>query len=374
MPSIGKDLATIRKHLGLSIHDIQSATKIPLSTLESIEDNSIFEKSDEIQTYIRSFVRTYGRKLKLDDNLVLEALDSHEVGGYNHELLQPFPNLAPPAPKQAELPEPDKKTDSEKKDVPKEPEEGKRRSKIQPDFPAEENENIKEKDQDKPASTPAPKTGKSTSPPNVRSVNWADMGKRFSTNRSNTPIRLIGIAIVVLFVIALTYYLFSNDFFMSDDVQQTDTIPVPEETVTEENSGIPLDIDETPQEAEPAPPAELGETLYITIYAANDRLDPVRVWSDLKPRIDPYWMEQGTALNFEFSDTIRVRGQYNRMLLFMNGHRIDDVRQQFYNDEENAVELTRDIFEDDSKWRSTIPLELPPNVAEPDSVANRPSF
>lgn len=368
MPSIGKDLATIRKHFGLSIHDIQSATKIPLSTLESIEDNSIFEKSDEIQTYIRSFVRTYGRNLKLDDNLVVEALDSQEVGVYNHELLQPFPDLAPPAPKQAEIPEPDKKTNSEKKDELKE---GKSRSKIQPDFPAAENENIKRED---PAPTRASKTGKPTSPPNVRSVNWADMGKRFSTNRSNTPIRLIGIAIVVLFVIAMTYYLFSNDFFVSDDVEQTETIPVPEETVTEENSGIPLDIDETPQDTEPAPPAELGETLYITIYAANDRLDPVRVWSDLKPRIDPYWLEQGTALNFEFSDTIRVRGQYSRMLLFMNGHRIDDFRQQFYNDEESAVELTRDIFEDDPKWRSTIPLELPPNVAEPDSVANRPSF
>jgi hypothetical protein len=85
-------------------------------------------------------------------------------------------------------------------------------------------------------------------------------------------------------------------------------------------------------------------------------------------------VEGGVAFNFEFRDTIRVRGQYNRMLLFLNGHLVENFRQEHFNASENAVELTRSLFEDDPKWTTAVPFELPPNVPEPDSVANRPTF
>ena len=353
MPSLGKDLIKIREHLELTIHDIQNATKIPLSTLQSIEDDSIFEESKEIQTYIRSFVRTYGRKLRLDDQLVLEALDALEVGGYNHQLLKAYPELAPPSAKTVD-------------------------KKIPEDKPAEDS--AKESPEEKKivdhaeGSKPSKKSSRSE-PPNVRNINWADIGKRFSTSRNNAPVRLIGIGLIILVVLLMTYYIFTSDFFTTEDPQITNNPTVPEETIQEDETGIPLEITESPnQEAEIDIPAELDETLYLTIYAATDRLDPIRVWSDLKPRVDPYWLEQGTAFNFEFSDTIRVRGQYGRMLLFLNGHRIDNFRQEYFNEEQNSVELTRNIFEDEQRWASPVPLELPPNVAEPDSVVDRPSF
>jgi len=362
MPSLGKDLIKIREHLDLTIHDIQSATKIPLSTLQSIEDDSIFEESKEIQTYIRSFVRTYGRKIGLDDELVVEALDALEVGGYDHQLLKAYPELAPPSVKPV-----DKKIPEEKPVV---------------DSTDELTEVTEDVDQtgaipQKSASETTIKSKKSAQPepPNVRSINWADMGKRFSTSRNNAPVRLIGIGLILLVVLLLTYYIFTNDFFTTEDPQLTNIPPVPEETVQEGETGIPLDITESPtQEPEIDVPTELEETLYLTIYAATDRLEPIRVWSDLKPRVDPYWLEQGTAFNFEFSDTIRVRGQYGRMLLFLNGHRIDNFRQEYFNEDQNSVELTRDIFEDEQRWASPVPLELPPNVAEPDSIVDRPSF
>jgi len=353
MPSLGKDLIKIRKHLDLTIHDIQNATKIPLSTLQSIEDDSIFEESKEIQTYIRSFVRTYGRKLRLDDQLVLEALDALEVGGYNHQLLKAYPELAPPSAKTV-----DKKIPEEK--------------------PAEDSADEspdEKKVADQAEGAKRPKKSSRTEPPNVRNINWADIGKKFSTSRNNAPVRLIGIGLIVLVVLLMTYYIFTNDFFATEEPQITSNPTVPEETIQEDESGIPLEITESPtQEPEIDVPTELEETLYLTIYAATDRLDPIRVWSDLKPRVDPYWLEQGTAFNFEFSDTIRVRGQYGRMLLFLNGHRIDNFRQEYFNAEQNSVELTRDIFEDEQRWASPVPLELPPNVAEPDSVVDRPSF
>ncbi len=362
MPSLGKDLVKIREHLGFTVQDIQSATKIPLSTLQSIEDDSIFDNSTEIQTYIRSFVRTYGRKLKLDDQLVVEALDALEVGGYNHHLLKAYPELAPPSSKPAE-----KEIPKDKKDKP---------DVVSSDDAINESESGDQPEVSYQKETPAPqKKTSSSEPPNVRNINWADMGKRFSTNRNNAPVRLIGIGLIVLVVIFLMYYIFTNDFFVTDDTQINVSPPVPEETIQEGETGIPLDITETPdQQPETAIPAELEETLYLTIYAATGRLEPVRVWSDLKPRIDPYWLEEGIAFNFEFSDTIRVRGQYSNMLLFLNGHRIDNFRQEHFNAEENAVELTRDIFEAEPKWASPIPFELPPNIAEPDSIADRPSF
>jgi hypothetical protein len=362
MPSLGKDLIKIREHLDLTIHDIQNATKIPLSTLKSIEDDSIFEESKEIQTYIRSFVRTYGRKLRLDDQLVLEALDALEVGGYNHQLLKAYPDLAPPSAKTADKKIPEEKPADDSADE-----------------STEENENVDQTGttlkKDKAESVSRSKKSSRTEPPNVRNINWADIGKRFSTSRNNAPVRLIGIGLIVLVVLLMTYYIFTNDFFATEEPQITNTTPVPEETIQDDESGIPLEITESPtQESEIDVPAELEETLYLTIYAATDRLDPIRVWSDLKPRVDPYWLEQGTAFNFEFSDTIRVRGQYGRMLLFLNGHRIDNFRQEYFNEEQNSVELTRDIFEDEQRWASPVPLELPPNVAEPDSVVDRPSF
>lgn len=371
MPSIGKDLATIRKHLGLSILDIQDATKIPLNTLESIENDSIFDDTDESQTYIRSFVRGYGRALKLDDKQVVEALDRHEVGGYDHDLLKPFPDLAPPEPK-----EPTPEENREK------PDEEASKSRFTPDFPDEEDKPAGRAEKETEAgAAPGPdisgtkKDFNPTPPPGVRNINWADLGKRFSTHKNNTPAKIFGVAAVLLMVSAVAYYLFTNDFFISGEIQQTETIPVPEETIAGgDQSDLALDLVESEEERQSPVSAELADTLYLTIYAVTDRLEPVRVWSDLKPRIDPYWLEEGMAFNYEFRDTIRVRGQYSRMMLFLNGHRIDNFRQEYYNAGENTVELTRDLFDSDPKWANPIPFELPPDVAEPDSVALRPSF
>jgi hypothetical protein len=80
------------------------------------------------------------------------------------------------------------------------------------------------------------------------------------------------------------------------------------------------------------------------------------------------------AFKFEFSDSIRVAGSYSNMLLFLNGNRIDNFRGQHYNPEENAVELTRNIFDSNPRWATPVPFELPEGVAEPDSLIDRPSF
>jgi hypothetical protein len=376
MPSLGKDLATIRNHLGLTIQDVQNATKIPLDTLKSIESGEIFDKSDEIITYVRSFVRTYGRALKLDEDLVTRALDQEEIGNYNHLLLRSFPELSKglPADKSAP-PKSAEKTDEKPKGKPgaSAAEESdnaaatKKSSRFVADFPEMETDNPKS---DTPKKEPATATAK---PPNVRNVNWADMGRKFTPDRQKTPVWLIGAAVILIVILGAAWLLSQSGMFSPDDAVVPDT-PVPAESTPPGTGGNGLQLDVSPEPPAEPEPAVLDDILYITVYAATGTLEPVRVWSDLKPRIDPYWIEQGVALNFEFRDTIRVRGQYQRMLLFLNGHLIENARQQYYNPQEDMVELTRDLFEAEPRWATPVPFELPPNVQEPDSVANRPAF
>src|SRR5690625_2441245 len=90
MPSLGKDLVKIRTHLGLTIQDIQYATKIPVHTLAKIEDDTIFDQSEEGTIYIRSFVRSYGRALNINESLMIEALDQYEAGTYQSLLIQNY--------------------------------------------------------------------------------------------------------------------------------------------------------------------------------------------------------------------------------------------------------------------------------------------
>lgn len=377
MPSIGNDLVTIRTYLGLSVDDIRKATKIPLHTLEAIENNSIFEQRDEVQAYVRSFVRTYGRAIKLDDKLVVTALNQEELGSYNHQLLTAYPELAKEIPADSfskpketesidsESTDPDdqssvKPTDEKENDKASSPEE-EYSPRFQPDF-----------DNDEPAAEPTAGSAATS----VRDVNWADMGRKMSSDRPGMPVWIIGAAVVIIVVVASLWFFTQTD----ETAELTDPdAPTSAESAPPGTNGGELSLDLRQEEGEeitdePEQPSQLDETLYLTVYAATGNLDPVRVWSDLKPRMDPYWIDEGVAFNFEFRDTVRVRGPYSNILLFLNGHSIDNFRQDHFNNEENVVELTRDLFEDDPRWATTIPFELPPNVSEPDSVANRPAF
>ncbi len=421
MPSIGKDLQKIRVHLGYTIQDVQQSTKIPVSTLKNIENDYIFERSDEGTTYIRSFVRSYGRALRIDDNVMIKALDQQAVGNYSNLLLQDFPDLLPPsaASKQASSEEtsPETPLPVETQTIAKEEVETKetesqsvhdeeKEEAVAPvNKKVEESEDESEDESDEVDSsekviTAAPNTGKpdneetlvittetpadepspakNSGEPSVSSVDWANLGNKAATEKKKSPAWIFGIILLVAVIGVAAYVLIDNGFFGSAEV--TDS----EQVVTGPPSapgGVDLDLgnngeatgDETAAEQTTSTPASLDDVLFITVFAAYDVLDPVRVWSDLKPRLDPYWLEQGTALNFEFQDTIRIRGPYANMLLFKNGHRISDF-QEYFIEEENYVELTRDYFTSDAKWLNTIPFDMPAGVSPPQSVENRPTF
>ncbi|MEX0770260.1 MAG: helix-turn-helix domain-containing protein [Balneolaceae bacterium] len=356
MASIGQDLATIRRYLNKTVEEIHLDTKIPLTTLKRVEDGSIFSETEENPTYIRSFVRSYAKALKIDEDRVVKALDQQDAGNYNQLLLEAYPELTSGEVPVESLEGED--ADPEEKKVQAVPETSTREVTLQG----------KEKEYE---STP--------SPPTISSVNWAAMGHKFKRIDKTTPIWMIGLAVILIVALVTVFLIYEQDLFDdSGELPQNIESGNPPAGNEPQQSELSLDFQNSPPEASTEemgpPPAELDETLYITVYAAHERLEPVRVWSDLKPQMDPYWVSHGTAFNFEFQDTIRIRGQYSRMLLFLNGHRIENFRQEHFNNDENAVELTRDFFNRDSRWGNPVTLEVPEDVAEPDTVQNRPTF
>lgn len=389
MPSIGKDLATIRSHLGLTIQDIQYSTKIPVSTLQTIENDSIFTKQDEGKTYIRSFVRSYGRALKIEDDIMIRALDQFETGNYNHLLLQGYRALAKKEePEQSQL-EPENHEKVELKESPgaaakkdlftktenlEKPAQDKNEPltsserEIKPEVDSRKEELSKaDNDGGKP-----PTILKPIEEPSLKNVDWANVGQKISHDKKKIPAWLISLIILAVIAAAGIYVLYASEVIGSGN---TETEPISTTGNQAARGSLTLDLeDPTDINTEQQVVSTLDEILYITVYAAYERLDPVRVWSDLKPRLDPYWVEQGSALEFEFTDTVRIRGNYSNMILFKNGHLVHNFNNEFFNDEENALELTRSFFISDQKWATPISFELPEGVAEPDSVILRPSF
>lgn len=408
MPALGKDLSKIRSHLGLSIQDIQHYTKIPVSTLRSIEDGSIFAHPEENQTYIRSFARSYARALKIDNDVMIKALDQNEAGSYDHLLLEQYPELYPVQPDEHEQEteselksetEPEKEEQHESAENglfdQQESEETEKNADDDDETEIERIEIVSDDQEEKTSNEEEPDTPKTTSPPvaeeskprsteterSVKSVDWADVGRKFNQEKKRTPVWIIGLIIILIITAFVGYFLYQNGFLDFQGLlpeQQEETIPQNETT----QSNLSLDLEDSLAASEAGnqtyienqPTSELGEVIELTVYAAYGDLGPVRVWTDIKPRMDPYWLEEGTAMHFEFEDTIRVRGPYPDLLLLKDGHLVENAATEFLQQGEDYIQLTRDFFAGDSKWTTAIDYQLPEGVQPPDSIANRPTF
>lgn len=425
MPSIGKDLVKIRKHLGLTLQDIQFATKLPQHTLEKIENDTIFVDAEEGPIYTRNFVRSYGRVLKIDDDLLIEALNLREAGKYNHQLFKNFPELAEELPGDAGK-EPasgsDKSASKEIGDKKKEPDNGlksenKDSSENLFDEPADQSE--KKEGSSVPAAAPQSKTGKESSGSDIKEetkksenedsslktaegdtpkpgaakpakkpatpekstkeVDWADVGQKISQDKKQVPAWVIGLIILILVLAVAGYFVYQSGILSSENTPQQESST---QTADPTGTSLSIELDEPqPQPrreeemlATPDPVSALDDTLDIVVYAAFGNVDPVRVWSDTKPRFDPYWIEQGSAMTFDFEDTVQIRGPYDNMLVFMNGHLIENMVQNFYNEEEDYIEVTRSDFTSDSKWSETTDLQVPEGVEPPQEIRSRPTF
>jgi hypothetical protein len=111
------------------------------------------------------------------------------------------------------------------------------------------------------------------------------------------------------------------------------------------------------------------------LYAAYDKLDPVRVTSDFNNRTNPFWMDKGEAYYFDFNDTLVVKGQYSRFLLMYNGNVINNPRQNHYDSDLSSIVITRDILSA-TEYQENNTNNFPANlgVQAPDTVIYRLDF
>lgn len=379
MASLGNDLAQIRKKRNLTLEDLQEATKIPKRILRSIEDDSIFGDFEENPTYIRSYIRGYAKAISIDDKQIIRALDKWEVGAYESFLLE-IEGIETPDKDEVDTEEKD-----EKEEAPSSPDEDD--DMIHDHSPAFQYEG----DQDsESASGSVPKSRRSSEESDIHSVNWARMGKQFTPLQSNRS--RIWFAVIIVLVIGLGGFFYF--YFNSDSEQiaesQNNTGQQQETEAALSTDSLELNITPSPGDDTTAQtPTEevdtsgsiqsemldaLPDTLNMIVYAAYGRLEPVRVYTDIMGDINPYWIEEGEAVQFDFVNEIRIRGQHSNIVLIMNGHVVEDYREQFYNPDTRLVEINRSYFEEDPKWLQPAPDSLEIDAPSPSVIRERPTF
>ncbi len=385
MASLGKDLAHIRKEQELSLDEIYETTKISKKILTSIEDDSIFTNFEENATYIRSYVRSYAKALSIDEKQIIYALDKVEKGNYSGSLQSLFEE----EPKRSfEYDEEGEDNDEDESDeIDDRPDEDMIHD-HSPEFQSDQTDTSD--DTEKVSKSPL----KQANQPDVNAIDWADMGKKFQPLNSVQSKTWIGIfvTLVIIIVVGSFFYFYkagpapdnasenpvtatqqeeSSGEVVSTDSLELDIVPSNNQNDTDTAGQQEVAVDSDIQNE---PLSALPDTLTVVLYAAYDRLEPVRVYTDISDDINPYWIEQGNALRFNFVNEMNIRGQSSRMVLLLNGHPIPNIRENFYNPESRMLEITRSFFEDDPQWLQPAPDSLAIDAPPPSNISDRPTF
>ena len=435
MASLGKDLETIRKKLNLSLEDIYDATRIPIHIIKSIEEESQFKEVETNKTYFRSFVRSYAKALKIEDDDIILALNQVDENSYSGLLSKKYlpqagrqekPKTSTSSPKKEETGSSPKDTTGEKdtSEKKKEPS-GKQALTSKTSTPSTESKETKsskkkpeppkpKKDRkDKPLtaekdkitsgevtpySQPDPKRNHNQTtppPPTVSSINWAAIGKKFYSFNVKSRVWIISVFVVLAAAVIAFFFLYeplketqttevldttaimNQQSVMADSLKEAVTNASAGDTTT---SAVPTEDTEEPEPATVEPMQEqeqesiLPYTLNVVIYAAYYKLEPVRVLSDMNNRLSPYWIEHEEGMRFKFTDRIKIRGQYRRMELLLNGHLIPNAFPRFYDEDERMLVLERSDFDGQEKWLETPPDTLANDIPQPTVVKDRPTF
>lgn len=333
MHQLSEDLIACRRRLKISLEDISKSTRVPVSLFASIEDGSFFSNPAFTRTYIRSFTRMYARAIKIEEADIVRALDLDESGAYDGFLLRKYvQGVAEPSPKVAPAQE------------------------AAPAPPA-----AAEYKRPAPPETPEPPAPPRTPILTDRNVDWANTNARINQpKRSNsTAAYLIGAAVLLVAAAAILYFFF-NPISLSENEGLS---PASETTDTAPRSDTNAVV--APPPAPRALPS-LPDTLIVTVYAYYDKLDPVRVTSDLKDRVNPYWIERGTARQFTFRDSIELRAPFNRYILMYNGHVVGGRESLRFGEDPLNILVTRAFIGSQAAWAT--PGSLPDSIPNPRQI------
>lgn len=363
MPSLGNDLALIRKSQGLTIEEIHQSTKIPKKVLASIEDNSIFQNTGGSATYVRSYVRSYAKALSIEEQKIVYALNRVKNDNYDGSLIEED--------QRAEY----KDDDSSPHPSPKDSKET-----LTPEETSEQQD--KDEEQQTPEQPSKPKAPDAGGDPvlhsdEVDSVDWVNLGYQFQPSKTlKSKSRFTAILVLILLAIAafFVYWFYFRGSSSSTQVSQRElpqTTSTPDSIQSELN---PPTSDDTVNLSEFGNRSQnqqaLPDTLSIVLYAAYAKLEPVRVYTDITDQLNPYWIKRGEAIEFDFVNEFHFRDGLSDIVLLLNGHVITDFEEQFLNEETGQIEISRSFFQGDSKWLRPPPDTLPIKAPPPSVVHN----
>lgn len=335
MSTIHDDLSAIRNVRKLSLADVQSRTRLPESVIRSIENGSIFELADTQKTYLRSYVRSYAKAVRIADEDVVRALDDCFGSGYTGSLARTYLEEAVSRDK---APEADSEVPMLKRIV---------------------TSTVESEEFTRPDPT-RPYNQMTLPPPGLSDVNWSGMGRGIAVIKPSTGWFLV-LAIVVI-GLGSSFWLTDGFGLWRPDVAK------PSGTGA---SGAAVAAPETPVD-DTVPVEPLPETLDILVYAVFDRLEPIRVQTDFSEEVNPYWIEYGKAMRFQFQNQISIRGAFPRFILLFNGHMIPDKESFLVGG--SMLTIRREYLENEPLFRTAAPDSLPGGLPSPKEIVDRPVF
>lgn len=371
MELLHSDLLRVREKSGLTIPEISKKTRTPESVILEIEKGSIFEKTDKQKTYIRSFVRSYAKAIGIKEEDIIRALDAFEAGTYAGGIRKKY------LPETISTPEPSEDGDSDQTSA---------------ESAATSPADVASDDEDtgiiKPGPTstighdeftrpdPSRSHNRSTPPPpKIDTVDWAKYASGLYHYNSNLVLYIV----VILLIVALgaggyygvMYFMNNQDEPTAPRVSLVETEPTrsPQEVVSPVIDTLEVTAPEIPQSTTAI---TLPDTLYVVVYAFNERLEPIRITSDANNRRSPYWIEQGEAMRFDFYERIVIEGQLDRLLLVVNDHVLSNLDPLKNND--RILTLTRNYIAEHSEIFTREPEEFPSGYSAPSVIRDRPVF
>lgn len=346
-PEAGKrfasDLREIREHRGITADALHDETKIPMGLIQSFEQTGLFDHPMFNRVYLRSFVRTYSQVVGIAQDLALASLDEALDGTYRGGLRDAYLGVTEQAEEQPEetappeeMPGPAEVAPSAARVYPEsEPLEPVYQEPESADLSAPPEESIPAAEEELP---PAPVFQSEGAPADAEATASRDMApNRPATRRVAAQRRPVeeraskGWMYVLVGVVAfavLGFLLFSTLGTPGDDPA----------IATDGNEAEAVAATDTSTEGrETTPPVVLGDTMNVTIFAANAPVQNIKVTVDDDLR-RPYWIELGASRTFLPTQRIVIERQLPKIELRVEGRPYPTNRL----DELGRIVITRD--------------------------------
>lgn len=328
-PSFEEEMRQIREARNISRSSLHEQTKVALENIELFENGELEQHPHFNDVYLRALVRSYAEALDIPPGVALRGLEKARAGTYEGELGRRYLGRGPETEQQLSASD---KTDEEKDvvfprvgpspialadDAPPEKEQAPKEPEppvSSPDEKAAEQEKAADKPSPAAEEEPPPEASEdaaeSSEPPAKEPSSQVSSRRRQTTSssqRSGTSKVVLGVVAAVL-VVAAAWGVLSMQSDGSSAQQETVSPPPADATA----SGA---ADSAVEAKEPAPqPPLIGDSLQVTVVAAEGKLEPLRVQLD-NGKWNPYWVEQGDSIQVVAADSVTLRSYLNRAQL-----------------------------------------------------------